>query len=242
MRRRWPSSLVVALILLDAGSCRATPNGCDDSNSERCLWNRGLQQPVVTDKEPGEDDVASDSNTSLSGDAKLNDALTQMVDMMRAGLEWSLVNARARALCASEVEDEAAPAPAAEGPAAEGPDAEGPDAKGPDAKGSEDVSAGWRCDTALVIETQGLQLEASAAVLSLSATPLDEASSAELLELARARFDPWCASDFEELEGTNHLMFYRCALPEGPFLVVARFPRDLEAGEWQVSIAVLDAG
>jgi hypothetical protein len=93
-----------------------------------------------------------------------------------------------------------------------------------------------------MIDTQSLALEATAAVLSLTADALDETRSEELYELARARFAPWCAGAFEELEGTDHLVFYRCALPEGPFLVVARFPRDLEAGQWQVSIAVLDAG
>lgn len=217
MRRRWPSSLVLALALVGAGSCRTKPPGCEDATNERCLWNQGLRQPIVTDKEPGQDDYASDPNAPLNSDARLSDALTQMVDLMRAGLEWSLVDARARDLCASE------PAAASEAEPASGSEA-------------------WHCDTALAIDTQGLELEATAAVLSLTAGLLDEARSEELYQLARARFNPWCASNFEELEGTDHLAFYRCALPEGPFLVVARFPRDLEADQWQVSIAILDAG
>jgi hypothetical protein len=225
MVRRWPPSLVAGLVVLVAGSCRTTPRDCDDASNELCLWNQGLRQPIVTDKEPGQVEVATDSNATLSSDAKLNQALAQMVDLMRGGLEWSLVDASARALCTSELEGEPTPAPAV---ADSGADA--------------NASATWHCDTAFLIDTQSLKLEATAAVLSLTADALDETRSAELHELARARFNPWCASEFEELEGTDHLVFYRCALPEGPLLVVARFPRDLDAGEWQVSIAILDAG
>ena len=36
--------------------------------------------------------------------------------------------------------------------------------------------------------------------------------------------------------------YYRCSLPEGPYLVVARFPRDAKASRWQVSIAIVNAG
>ncbi|WP_146157280.1 hypothetical protein [Enhygromyxa salina] len=211
---------MAGLVLLVAPACRTTPHDCDDATNERCLWNQGLRQPTATDKETGLDELSTEALATLGTDAKLNDALTQMVDVMGAGLEWSLVDARARALCAGDVEAE----------------------PGSDGEVSGDTSEAWHCDTALLIDTQGLVLEATTAVLSLSTTSLDETRSADLLELARARFDPWCVGEFEELEGTNHLLFYRCALPEGPFLVVARFPRDLDAGAWQVSIAILDAG
>ncbi|KIG12084.1 hypothetical protein DB30_02058 [Enhygromyxa salina] len=228
-----PRSVVVAgLVVLVTSSCRTTPRDCDDATNERCLWNQGLRKPIASDNEPGQDEVATDPHTSLGSDAKLNEAVTQLVDMMRTGLEWSLVDARARSLCVSEVEADPATDPPTD-PATD-PPTDGDEGGG--------ASAAWHCDTALLIDTQNLVLEATAAVLSLSTAPLDESASAELLDLARGRFEPWCASEFEELEGTNHLLFYRCALPEGPFLVVARFPRDLDAGAWQVSIAILDAG
>jgi hypothetical protein len=222
MRRPGPSSIVAALILLGAPACRTKPPGCEDATNERCLWNQGVRQPAATDSgEPGQADVTGDSSASPTTDVKLDDALTQMTDMMRAGLEWSLVDARARTLCAGDGAIRPGEAEALE---------------------NGDASEVWHCDTALMIDTQSLTLEATAAVLSLTADALDEARSDELYELARARFASWCAGAFEELDGTDHLVFYRCPLPEGPFLVIARFPRDLEAGQWQVSIAVLDAG
>jgi hypothetical protein len=219
MSARWSSAVILALVLVSAGSCRTGPRDCEDSTTERCLWNQGIRQPIVTDAEPGHDEITSDSNPALGNDAKLNDTLTQMIGLMRAGLEWSLVDAGARALCSNNSDAEPTPA-----------------------QDSDQSDETWRCPTALQIDTQSLVLEAASAVLSLSADALDEARSAELHELARGRFESWCATTFEEFEGTDHLVFYRCALPEGPYLVLARFPRDLEAGEWQISIAILDAG
>ena len=161
--------------------------------------------------EAGEPGVASDPTM-------LDETLARMVAIIGAGLEWSLVDDRARALCSGDLRD---------------PDPELPPA----------TPSTWSCAIEdLEIHDQPLALEASPGVLSLSAIDIGDAESADLFEFARRRFDGWCATPFTRFEGQGLQEFYRCSLPAGPFLVLAKFPRDLKADRWQVSIAILDAG
>jgi hypothetical protein len=213
--------LVLALAGLIGASCRSTPTQCEHENTERCLWEAGVSPPPSPDDpdpaaggEDGEGGVASETT-------ELDQTLAQMVSIIGAGLEWSLVDERARALCSGEPRD---PEPDPERPTA-----------APDA---------WTCAIAgLEINDQPLSLEATDGVLSLSAVDIGEAESAELFEFAQRRFDGLCAGDpFTQFEGEGLQEYYRCSLPEGPYLVVARFPRDAKASRWQVSIAIVNAG
>ncbi|MEE9386830.1 MAG: hypothetical protein V3V08_25720 [Nannocystaceae bacterium] len=65
----------------------------------------------------------------------------------------------------------------------------------------------------------------------------------ELIRASLTRWSQWCtARRFEELESIGADAFHRCALSEGPFLVVGRFTRDLDDDLWQVSLAIIGAG
>lgn len=211
--------LVLALAGLIGASCRSTPTACEHETEERCLWEAGVSPPPSPEDpdpaagdEDGEGGVASETT-------ELDETLAQMVSIIGAGLEWPLVDERARALCSGE------PSDAALEPSAAAADA-------------------WTCAIAgLEINDQQLSLEATDGVLSLSAIDIGDAESAELFEFAQRRFDGLCAGDpFTQFEGEGLQEYYRCSLPEGPYLVVARFPRDAKASRWQVSIAIVNAG
>lgn len=215
--------LLLVLPLAGAASCPATPNDCKYDSSERCLWERGEASPTTGGDEQlgGEAGLASNSDGSSSADStELDVTVTNMIEIMRGGLEWSLVDQRARELCRE-------------------PNADG-QLVATEVLRAEDQEVAWSCVVSL--DGRRLILEAGEGVISLSSDNLDDVQSEELFESARARFDDRCAGEFEEFEGTKREVFHRCALPEGPYLVVARFPRDLDQRTWQVSIAVVDAG
>lgn len=214
--------ILLSLAAMTGASCRSTPTDCRHDSTERCLWEAGVARPIET---PSEGDL--DRNPELGDGGVTNETtqidktLTEMVSIIAAGLEWSLVDERARTLC-SEAPAEPEPEPGMPVPI-------------PDA---------WTCAIReLDLADQSLALEASTGVLSLSASDIGDVESAQLFELAQQRFDGWCAGgSFKEFEGQGLAEFYRCSLPDGPYLVIARFPRDLDAGRWQVSIAIVDAG
>ncbi|PRP92871.1 hypothetical protein ENSA5_46360 [Enhygromyxa salina] len=222
-RRRLPLLLLLLLALPMAGgaSCPAKRSDCEYDSSERCLWERGELSPAAGGDEQldGEGGPAADSGGSNSPDStELDVAVSSMIEIMRAGVEWSLVDEQARGLCRE-------------------PNSEGQLVPTEVIAAPDDA---WSCRVSL--DDQQLTLEAGSGVLSLSSVKLDDGQSDELFESARARFDERCAGRFVDLEGTKGESFLRCSLPEGPYLVLARFPRDLDQRAWQVSIAIVDAG
>lgn len=222
----WRSAHALPLVLALAGligaSCRATPTQCEEDSAERCLWEEGVKPPAdPTDPEAGGEGDGAAGEGVASEPTELDETLTQMISIIGAGLEWSLVDERARGLCSGEARD--------------------PD---PNPEQPQSAPAAWTCAIGdLEIHGQQLELEASDGVLSLSAVDIGDAESAELFEFAQRRFDGLCAGDpFTHFESEGLQEYYRCSLPEGPYLVVARFPRDPKASRWQVSIAIVNAG
>jgi hypothetical protein len=220
--------LVLATLLTTGAACQNRPADCGRHETlERCLWERGTASPDAGTRDEdgnpsGNEGGGLDPIGELTPEAtRLDATLSRMTEIIAAGLEWTLVDEGARALCSG---------------APEFPDAQPglPDPT-PDA---------WTCSVAdLELGEQPLALEASHGVLSLSAVDLDDGESAELFELAQRRFDGWCAGrSLQRLESDALAEFLRCSLADGPYLVIARFPRDLEAGRWQISIAIVDAG
>jgi hypothetical protein len=209
--------------LLAGASCRAIPADCTHDSSERCRWEQGVVAPVdgvgeLDGGEPGNNDP--DAATTHER-AELDQALTSVIDIMQRGLEWPLVDQRARSLC-SQLDAEGVLSVAS-------------------ITLADEAGLAWSCPVANVsLEDQSLTLEASQGVISLSASELDATRSEQLAERARSRFAHKCLGEFEELKGAKLEVFHRCALPEGPYLVVSRFPHDLEADLWQVSISVVD--
>lgn len=220
--------LCLALPLLVGASCpRSRPDDCAHSSSERCLWEQGVAGQVAGAEQPELDgeggELADGSETPAIDRSELERTLDDIVGIMRVGLEWSLVDPRARELC-------------------RGRDPEGnliPIEVTP----ADEHGEVWSCPLAgLELDGQALTLEASSGVISLTADELQGERSEVLAERARALLEHRCVGSFEEVESGKRQTFYRCALPEGPYLVVARFPRDLEADSWQLSVAVVDAG
>ena len=227
---RWPGVFTLAAlagVILVGPACRATPGDCRFESTERCLWEAGVAPPapLANEETNPEYDGELDDPSVLTDRTQLDETLTQMISIIGAGLEWPLVDARARALCSGELSEPR----------------QDPEQ---DPERSEASGDAWICGiNALEINDQPLTLEASDGVLSLTAVDIDDAQSAELFAFAQQRFAGWCAGDpLKHFAGEGLQEFYRCSLPEGPYLIVARFPRELEAGRWQVSIAIVDAG
>ena len=225
-------ALGVSALLAGGASCPTKTDDCRHGNEQRCLWEQG---EANRDGDGAGDSSANgpiDTDTAIASReeaTELDQALADMIEIMGAGFEWALIDERARAMCIEfgNRDDEF----------------DDGDGSAREPTPNPDDAEAWSCPIfALDINGQPLELEASAGVISLSAEPLDADQSAALLEFARARFDDRCGGNFEEIEGPKLEVYHRCALPEGPYLVVARFPRDLEADQWQVSIAVVDAG
>lgn len=218
------TATLLLLTTLAGASCRTAPSDCSYESNERCLWERGVVEPDDRqgDLEGGE--LGSDPDGSGPAErTELEHTIGSVIEIMRGGLEWPLVDQLARRLCSQADVD---------GTLIEA-----------EVELADESGLAWSCAVAnLELDGERLTLEASRGVISLSASDLDAARSEQLLERARARFAHKCAGAFEELEGAKLEVFHRCALPEGPYLVVARFPAELEADRWQVSIAVVDAG
>jgi hypothetical protein len=225
-----------SLPLLSGASCRATPTDCTHDSNERCLWEQAVVAPVNDDGPLDGAELGGDPDgTDPTEQAELEHTLTSVIEIMQLGLEWPLVDQRARVLCSQRDAEgeviEASVVAADEGVAAN------------EAAPTDEAALAWSCPVAnLELDGESLALEASHGVISLSASDLDAPRSEQLQERARTRFAQKCQGEFEEIEGAKLEVFYRCALPEGPYLVIARFPRDVEADLWQVSIAVVDAG
>lgn len=249
--RQLRSHALLVLIAL-ACACRTRPNDCSHESTERCLWEAGVASPATANSDGDANGGPTQLDDFTEQATQLDATLTEMISIIAAGLEWSLVDAHARALCTETPDDPNSPGvrddPGSPGSPDESPkEADRPgDGKvrpKPAPSPGKDVDA-WTCAIGeLSFAEQPLALEASMGVLSLSAADIGDSESAELFELAQQRFDGWCAAQtLEEFEGEGLAEFYRCSLPDGPYLVIARFPRDLEAGLWQVSIAIVDAG
>ena len=107
-------------------------------------------------------------------------------------------------------------------------------------------ASSWVCslDPPLMLAGHEFVLEFSPeGILSLASTQLDAVTSERLLQVALQRWEKRCEGDsFEAVDGETHHEFFRCALPEGPLLVVGRFDRDLAADLWQLSFALVAVG
>lgn len=252
--RLAPVVVLLAAPALIGAACPRRPDDCEHDSIERCNWEQAVGKAEAGEGSGsgGEDSAGEgtdEGEVSSEERDELDETMLAMIEIMGGGLEWSLVDARGRELCRVRDENGAlVPAPVELGAKAEGEagSSEGDAGKANKADASKAGAELWRCPLDwLEINGQSLVLEASDGVISLSAVGLDRALGETVADFARARFDERCASAFEIYEGATLDVFHRCPLPEGPYLVVARFPEDPDEPEttrWQVSIAVVDAG
>lgn len=219
-RRGLAHACLGACMLL---GCHRPPVDCEYDSVERCLWERGQTEPdsnkpKATTSEGNQGDGSLGEQETLERWTEFGSALRGLAELIGSGLEWSLVEEQARELCGTP-----------------------PELLG---QGSEDEDPhAWSCTLANALELDGtlLKLELGEGVVSLTADTLTERSSAQLVALARAAVDS-CVDGFHAVDGPVNQEFERCTLRSGPLLFVGRFPRDLDADRWQVSIAVVDAG
>lgn len=81
------------------------------------------------------------------------------------------------------------------------------------------------------------------ALFALTGFGYSRSDGRELIQTSKRRWASWCRTrSFIELESVGANEFYRCALSEGPTLVLGRFARDLDADLWQVSLAIIGPG
>jgi hypothetical protein len=217
---RQPAAL---LVLVALSGCPRTPPDCEYDSVERCLWERGQTKP--DGKDPKDSGTSGLDPDLLEGDdepferwVELDQAVDGLAGLVGAGLEWPLFDAKARELC--------------EYPPEVRVDAEGV------------LLRAWSCPLGqpLALDDKPLVLELGEGVASLTADALSERASGKLVALALDSTADACLDEFESVEGPVNQEFLRCTLRTGPMLYIGRFPRDLDADRWQVSIAVVDAG
>ena len=94
------------------------------------------------------------------------------------------------------------------------------------------------------MDGHALTLElAERGVVSLVGLDIPGDDSESLATAARERLTASCTSSWQKAPGRAddaHRELHTCDAEGGPVLVVGRFPSDLSADLWQVSIAVLD--
>jgi hypothetical protein len=215
----------VLIALVASPGCRRPPPDCEYDSVERCLWERGGTTEAGSNEAGGPQGEAGGVGQGEGGGEvveyweELDVTLEQLAELIGSGLEWPLVDERARELCGS---------PPTNREAAEG----------------EDEQRAWVCPLARALELDGhaLLLEVGEGVVSLTADSLTEQTSGKLVALALETTSESCEGGFSSVDGPVNQEFQRCTLRAGPLLYVGRFPRDLDADRWQVSIAVVDAG
>jgi hypothetical protein len=82
-------------------------------------------------------------------------------------------------------------------------------------------------------------------VIGLVASELSGAQSTKLLQQALAQGSHWCAGSWTHVpvrDENAHEEFHTCPTRGGPTLAAGRFPKDLRADLWQVSVSVIGAG
>jgi hypothetical protein len=219
-------ALLASVLSVASLACHGRPPDCEYDSVERCLWDRGGVTPGSSEGVNTPDEGGGASG-QVDGPAEsverwdeLDVALGQLAELIGSGLEWPLVDERARALCGSPPELRESSEGAADDPRA------------------------WTCSLAEALELDGtaLMLEVGEGVVSLTADALTDQVSGKLVERALTTTRGSCSDNFQSVDGPVNQEFSSCTLRAGPLLYVGRFPRDLDADRWQVSIAVVDAG
>jgi hypothetical protein len=199
---------------------RGESRDCTGLTREQCVW-----QHAKRDDGPGPDrdpTDASDSAVDIGWESegswtRVEQMLEQAADWLSDGLGGQVLSREATQWCAQE------PTPRDDG-----------------------RGESWVChvEDPPRIGDREFTLEASTSgVLAVAARDLDGKQSRQVVDLALRRWRDWCeGARFSRVERFQDEEFHRCALPGGPLLLVGRFPQDLEADLWQVSLTVMGAG
>lgn len=209
--------VLLAGLLVPACQHGRKPRDCAGMTREQCLFERG---------KTGETDGRKDPTASDTGDVEVefeSAGWTRMEQMLQDAAQWladglggEVVSEQAKQWCA----DEPSVLDKGHGPS-------------------------WACHVEDPPRVAGrdVTLESgSSGILAMAARDLDGEQSQKLVRQAKARWRDWCVgSGFSAIERFAEEEFQSCALPGGPLLVIGRFPQDLEADLWQVSLTVMGA-
>lgn len=212
---------LLLLLPLSGLACQhgKTPRDCAGKTREQCLWERAQRKAVERPLDGG-----NGSSVGPEFDPRVEPAWTRMEDILGQAAEWlsdglggDVVSAQAREWCAEKP-----------------------------AVTQTDHGPSWVChlEDAPKIHGQDFNLEGGAGgVLAVAARDFTGEQSERVVRQALGRWSSWCESArFDPIERYQDEEFHSCALPGGPLLVVGRFPQDLEADLWQVSLTVMGAG
>jgi hypothetical protein len=204
--------VAVALVVALAGCTRGQRDACRGKAQARCAW-----QDAVAQEDP--DAPARDPDGSAADDPDAQDrpfperaVLARVADLMAEGMGPDVVVTAALGYCAQ------AAATTDDGTTRTCP------LRGPGESG-----VVW-------------SLEIRGDAVTLSALGLDGPQAQALWSSLRDRWARRCREPFAPIGGEEaHRELVRCSFGDGPVLVLGRFPRDLEADLWQVSLAVVSA-
>lgn len=240
------ASLALPMLLFSAGCTRRTPAGCERGwSKERCAWVLAQRRSTEPGSGDGGDGQSVDGRepSREPGWSEAEDVIDAAVDHFAAGLPTTLANHEMLALCAEPPTEDALVGASA-----------------------------WACRLAAPPRLDGFEftLELNeAGVIALHTSGLSGEESARLLTAARRRWSTWCddrpsaagpsaegktgdadarrrPSGFRPVEDTPpDVEFERCALPEGPTLLLGRFPEnfeDIDSDVWHVSVSIMGPG
>lgn len=206
-----------ALLVVLACQHGRNPRDCAGMTREQCLFERGKS---------GKTDGRTDPSSDGTGDVEVefeSEGWTRMEQMLREAAGWladglggEVVSEQAKQWCA----DEPSVLDKGHGPS-------------------------WAChvqDPPRVAGRDFTLESGDSGILAVAARDLDGDQSQDLIRQAKSRWRDWCVgSGFSAIERFAEEEFQSCALPGGPLLVIGRFPQDLEADLWQVSLTVMGA-
>ena len=205
-----------------AAACRHLPKGCEKHETrEACLFRLGAENDNHDDA-PATDGPRSPDNVdpvylTAEGWSAINQQIRDVAESMAAGLDARTIEEMVRQWCDDEPRSldqrRASPTP-------------------PDPHN-------WICTLPIEerVSRTPIYLEHNQGAISISMPGLDEQGSAAALEGITKRWDRVCAERLTPLEREERAEeLYACELDGGPQIVVGRFPRDLEANLWQVTL------
>lgn len=201
------------------GACSRLParkGPCQGTDLARCEFERAIDQAKAKEAEKIAMAQREREQTQLQGWAWADALVQEFANALGDGMDAEIVHTRTENHCGFELGV------------------------------NRSAQESWVCALASPLELGGARfvLEYSPdGVLSLASDRLDAEQSQRLLEQAVQRWRPLCQSkQFEQVEGQTHHQIYRCALVDGPLLVLGRFDRDLAADRWQLSFAMVAVG
>lgn len=216
MPRRFAALAALALAVAAGGCANRT------EQATREAWNHAMRAGNDGGEArdgSGRDGDSGDDEEERAAWAAVGDALEEVSEVLASGVSTVNFERLAERLCGRPVE-----------------------------AADEDGRDVFHCEPEAALELLGepleLELDTSGVVAYVAPDVTDDESEV-LLQQALVRLATLCAQTWTALPAdaeNAHEEFHSCPLANGPVIAVGRFPRDLEANQWQFSLVVLGPG